>query len=167
MKKGGLILVFGVMVATVAFFGCYYLGTAGSRDLMKNPQPELAWLKREFRLSDSEFARITQLHEAYLPQCAERCRLIEEQSRKLRQLLAVSSTVTPQIEEVLQERARIRAQCEAEMLKHFRQVSLLMPPEQGRLYLEWIEGQTVLRAQAMEARHKPETNRPSMAMPHQ
>jgi hypothetical protein len=166
MKKGGLILLSGLLLGTAGFSGFYYLGTAPCRHIMQKPQPELAWLKKEFGLSDKEFARITALHEAYLPQCAERCRVIGEQNRKLKDLLAKDATVTPEIQNLLTERARNRAQCEAEMLKHFQEVSRAMPPEQGRRYLAWVEEQTVLRAQAMESRHTMEGGHHMMPEPH-
>jgi len=154
MKKGGLILLVGLLLGAAAFAGFYYLGTAPCRSMMQEPQPELAWLKKEFNLSDADFARVTAMHEAYLPQCSERCQVIGEQNAKLRELLAKDSTVTPEVENLLAERAKTRALCEGEMLKHFQEVSRAMPPEQGRRYLVWVREQTVLRAQAMESRHK-------------
>jgi hypothetical protein len=154
MKKGGLILLLGLLLGAAAFAGFYFLGTAPCRNMMQEPQPELAWLKKEFNLPDADFARVTAMHEAYLPQCAERCRVIEEQNTKLRELLAKDPTVRPEVESLLTERAKTRALCEAEMLKHFQEVSRAMPPEQGRRYLAWVQEQTVLRAQAMESRHK-------------
>jgi hypothetical protein len=154
MKKGALILLLGVLVAAAAFSGLYYLGTAPCRVIMSQTQPELAWLKKEFRLSDAEFNRITKLHEAYRPQCAQRCLLIAEQNRRLEQLLAQTSSVTPEIQNLLAERAKTRADCEAEMLKHFLEVSRTMPPEQGRRYLEWVEQQSSLNGQAMEQSHE-------------
>ena len=154
MKKGGLILLLGLLLGAAAFAGFYYLGTAPCRNMMQEPQPELAWLKKEFSLSDADFARVTAMHEAYMPQCAERCRVIEEQNMKLGELLAKDPAVTPAVESLLTERAKTRALCEAEMLKHFQEVSRAMPSEQGRRYLAWVQEQTVLRAQVMESRHK-------------
>ncbi len=154
MKKGLLILVLGLILGTAGFAGFYYFGTASCREMMREPQPELAWLKKEFKLSDAEFARISELHAAYLPQCAARCQRIEEQNQKLRQLFSQASTVTPEIQDLLNERARMRADCEAEMMKHFIAVSKTMPADQGRRYLEWVEKQTFLRGQAMEERHR-------------
>lgn len=154
MKKGGLILLLGLILGTAGFSSFYLLGTAHCRTMMQGPQPELAWLKKEFGLSDAELARITALHEAYMPQCAERCRVTEQQNRKLKDMLAKDATITPEIQNLLTERANNRAQCEAEMLKHFQEVSRAMPPEQGRRYLAWVQEQTVLRGQAMENRHK-------------
>ncbi len=154
MNKGGLILLLGLLLGAAAFSGFYYLGTVSCRHIMHEPQPELAWLKSEFGLSDAEFARITKLHEAYLPQCAERCQVIEEQNRKLKDMLAKTGTVTPEIQDLLVERAKTRARCEAEMLKHFGEVSRAMPAEQGRRYLTWVQQETVLRPQNMETRHQ-------------
>ncbi len=159
MKKGWIILLGGLALGAAAFSGFYYLGTAPCRDMMQDPQPELAWLKQEFKLSDAEFDRITRLHEAYLPKCAERCRVIEEQNQKLKELLTNDPSVTPEVQNLLVERARTRALCEGEMLKHFQEVSRAMPPEQGRRYLAWVREQTVLQPQAMEARHKTDAAR--------
>jgi hypothetical protein len=154
MKRPAVILVLG-LVASIVAFACFYLvGTASSRALMREPQPELAWLKKEFNLNDAEFARIVELHEGYLPGCAERCRLIEVQNERLQKLLADSQQVTPEVQEVMAERARLRTECESEMLKHFIQVSRTMPEAQGKRYLAWVEQQTFLRGEAMEQRHK-------------
>jgi hypothetical protein len=120
---------------------------------MKQPQPELAWLKKEFHLSDAEFARISQMHAAYLPQCRERCLRIAEQDHRLQQLLATVTNVTPEIESLLAQRAQTRAECETEMMRHFLGVSRTMPPEQGRRYLAWVEQHIFMRGQGMEAHH--------------
>ena len=166
MKKGGLILLLGLLLGTAAFSGFYYLGTAPCRNMMHEPQPELAWLKKEFNLSDTDFARVTEMHEAYLPQCGKRCQVIGEQNAKLRELLSKNSTVTPEVENLLTERAKTRALCEAEMLKHFQEVSRAMPAEQGRRYLVWVQEQTVLRAQAMESRHETDSDHQMMKVHH-
>ena len=164
MKKAALILSLGLLLATAGFSGFYYFGTASCRDMMRGPQPELAWLKKEFKLSDAEFARISQLHAAYMPQCAMRCQRIEEQNQKLKQLSSQATTVTPEIQSLLADRAKMRADCEAEMMKHFQEVSRAMPPEQGRRYLAWVQEQTILRGQAMENRHKTGGGRQMMDM---
>lgn len=153
MKKGPLILLLGLLASGLAFSGFYYLGTVRCRDMMRESKPELAWLKKEFKLTDAEFNRISQLHEAYLPQCRERCKRIKEQDEKLQQLLATSKTVTPEIQNLLAERAKTRAECEAAMLQHFLEVSRTMPPKQGERYLAWVQQQTSLRGQGMQERH--------------
>ncbi len=150
-------MLLGLLLAVAAFVGFYYAGTAPCRAMMRESQPELAWLKKKFNLSDAEFARITQLHEAYLPKCRERCRRIEELNARLQQQLAQATNVTPEIQGLLAERAKMRADCEAEMLQHFLEVSRTMPPEQGRQYLAWVEEQSSLRGQGMEQRHQTDS----------
>ena len=152
MKRGPVILLLGLLACAAAFSAIYFLGTVHCRGMMREPKPELAWLKKEFKLSDAEFARISQLHEAYLPECRGRCKRIKEQDEKLQQLLALARTVTPEIQNLLADRARTRAECEAEMLKHFLEVSRTMPPKQGERYLAWIQQQSSLRGQGMEQR---------------
>jgi hypothetical protein len=67
--------------------------------------------------------------------------------------MAQGSALTPQIQELMAKRAQMRADCEAEMYKHFLEVSRTMPAEQGRRYLAWVEQQTFLKGEAMEQQH--------------
>ena len=157
MRRGFLILGSGVIAAVVAYYCFYLAGTSDPRTWLQSRQPELVWLKQEFKLSDAEFARLSQLHESYLPQCRERCRRIREMNDKLGQLLATTSDVTPAVESALAERAKMRSECQAEMLKHFFAVSRTMPPEQGRRYLTWVQEQTCLREQTMTHDEAPPT----------
>ena len=150
MRRGILILALGVLGAAVAYCCFYLMGTATPRALLRSTQPELAWLKHEFNLNDTEFTRISQLHAGYLPQCKERCRRIGEFNTQLSNALATATQVTPELEKMLNERARIRATCQAEMLKHFFEVSRTMPPEQGKRYLAWVRENTCLREQVMD-----------------
>lgn len=150
MKRGLLILALGVAGAIVVYCCVYWMGTARPRALMQSPQPELAWLKHEYRLGDAEFQRISRLHAGYRPQCEARCRRIDQLNGTLLNALAVATEVTPEIEKILSERAEMRAACQAEMLRHFFEVSRAMPPEQGRRYLAWVKANTCLREQAMD-----------------
>ena len=149
MRRGLQILGLGLIVAGLAYAGFYFAGTARSRELLHSPQPELAWLKQEYHLSDAEFARISQLHNAYLPKCAAHCRRIDELNQKLESALAGTSGMTPEIKAILAERAQERADCQTEMLEHFFEVSRTMPAEQGRRYLAWVQDQTCLQEPTM------------------
>ncbi len=149
MRHGFLILGLGMIAAIASYYCIYLAGTTGPRTLLQSRQPELVWIKQEFKMSDAAFARLSQLHEAYLPQCRERCRVIRQTNDKLGQLLATTSDVTPEIESALAERAKMRSECQTAMLKHFFEVSRTMPPEQGRRYLAWVQEQTCLREQMM------------------
>jgi|SRR6185369_6561911 len=150
MRRGLLILALGLVVAALAYCCVYLMGTATPRALMQSAQPELAWLKHEFNLSDAEFTRISQLHAGYLPRCKERCQRIDELNDTLSSTLAGATQVTPELEKLLSERAQIRASCQTEMLKHFFEVSRTMPPDQGKRYLAWVRNNTCLREQAMD-----------------
>ena len=150
MRRGLLILMAGGATAAIAYFSFYLAGTATPRALMRSAQPELAWLQHEFNLSDADFARVSQLHKGYLPQCMQRCQRITELNTSLAGKLHAASQVTPEIEQILTERAQMRATCQAEMLKHFFAVSRTMPPEQGKRYLAWVQERTCLHEQAMD-----------------
>jgi hypothetical protein len=100
---------------------------------------DLSWLKREFRLSDSEMQRVRQLHEGYLPTCREMCTKIAAKQSEVSEVLAKGQAP----DEKLAELATLRAQCQAQMLKHFREVSQAMPAEQGKRYLSEMQRLTL------------------------
>ena len=144
MKRGVLILLFG-LVAAAAAYGCIYFAcTSSARNLQRSDKPELAWLKQEFNLSDSEFKRISELHSSYLPQCRDMCLQIDAQNTQLQKLLVGATNATPEIDATLTEAGRLRSECQRTMLRHFFQVSQTMPPEQGRRYLAWVKEKAFL-----------------------
>ena len=144
MKRGLLILVFGLIAAAAAYGCIYFVCTSPTRNLQQSEKPELAWLKDEFHLSDAEFKRVSELHAAYLPQCQEMCWKIDAQNVQFQKLLAGATNVSPEIEGALAEASRLRADCQTMMLRHFMQVSQTMPPEQGRRYLTWVKEKAFL-----------------------
>ena len=149
MKRGLMILSFGLVGGIVTFCCVYLTGTATPRALMRSVQPELAWLKYEFSLDDNELKRVAEFHAAYLPQCQERCRRIDNLNDQLSNALATATEITPKLEALLTERAQMRVTCQTEMLKHFFEVSRTMPPAQGKRYLAWVRDNTCLRESAM------------------
>jgi hypothetical protein len=150
------ILGLGLAGALLAYGCLYFAGTAAKREMLRDQQPELAWLKQEFNLSDTEFRRVVQQHEAYLPQCQAMCRRIEAQNAKVRQLLAAAAGLSPELESAIAEAAKLRGACQANMLRHFFAVSQTMPPAQGRRYLAWITAKTFPPERAMgPMEHEP------------
>ena len=115
-----------------------------ARSLQQSDKPELAWLKEEFKLSDAEFKRVSELHAAYLPQCRDMCREIDGHNVKLQMLLSGATNMMPEITVSLTESSRLRSECQSMMLRHFFQVSQTMPPEQGRRYLAWVQEKAFL-----------------------
>ena len=153
MRRGILILTAGLLGAVLAYGLFYFYGTARERHLMECDQPELAWLKSEFHLSDAEFQRVSQMHGEYLKDCEEMCTRIAAKNRELKALLARTNAVTPEVEKNLTEAAQLRAQCQRNMLQHFTEVSKQMPPEQGRRYLAWVQEKTLGSGNDMMSGH--------------
>lgn len=153
MTRPALILVIGLLAAVTGYGTIYYLGTKQHRQILENPAPELAWLKKEFQLGDTEFERIAKLHDGYLPRCAELCRQIARENAELRQLISVTNVDARAVEAKLKAAGDLRVQCQQSMFNHFLEVSRQMPPAQGRRYLQWIEQRTLTAEQDMAQRH--------------
>jgi hypothetical protein len=136
------ILLAGVLLGLVAWGGVYWTLTAPHRAILREHHPELAWLQLEFNLSPAEFERISALHRAYLPYCEELCERIAAHHNDIRHLVQQSTELTPEIQSLLEEAARVRIECQQMMLDHFFAVSRAMSPEQGRRYLAWVQEKT-------------------------
>jgi hypothetical protein len=144
VKRALIILVFGLVLAVCGYCALYYGKTAGTLAIQASAAPELAWLKEEFSLSDTEFQRICKLHEAYLPRCAEMCAAIGKANSELQALVVATNQVTPEIEANLAKIGKLRQECQRMMLHHFYSVSQSMPAEQGRRYLAEMQRLTSL-----------------------
>jgi hypothetical protein len=107
------------------------------------PGDDLDWLRIEFRLSDGDLARVRQLHEGYVPVCRQWCERIDARKQELQMALTSSTNAAPLVEQKLLEIGALRARCQAAMLRHFREVSDVMPPEQGRRYLAEMQRLTL------------------------
>jgi hypothetical protein len=142
MKRSVLILIGGLALAMAGFAGTYVWTTAHSPE--QNPKPELTWLKQEYQLTDEQYTRVCKLYAAYHPQCLEMRHEIDKKNARLKDLLASTNTVTPEIKEALMETVQLRAKCETAMLNHFYEVSQAMPPDQGRRYLAWVQQETLV-----------------------
>ncbi len=152
MNKSWLIISGGLLAAGIGFAAIFLPMRAAHRSSEDGPHPELAWLKKEYKLTDAQFAQVVQLHENYHPKCAEMCRRIDEQNTKVQRLLDSTNAVTPEIKEALAESARLRTECESAMLQHFYEVSRAMPPDQGKRYLAWVQSETLLPGQMVPTR---------------
>jgi len=64
MNRTALILVLGLTVGLTAHFSYFHLQGAAPTDTLDG---QLAWMKSELQLSDAQFARIKELHEASSP----------------------------------------------------------------------------------------------------
>ena len=144
MTKRSFITVVLTLVASAALFvGSYVIAQRLCAKHMSNSADDLDWLRQEFRLSDAEMVRVRDLHEGYMPKCAEMCKQIAAKKQELESALAGATNVTTAAEQKLSELGALRAQCQAQMLRHFVEVSQAMPPEQGRRYLAEMQRLTL------------------------
>ena len=136
-------LFLALLVAGVMCSLCYWAALRVRVASGARPPDELAWLGREFQLSDAELARIRTLHEAYRPKCEAMCVRIAEKNRELAGVLKGAAPIGPEIEGKLAELASLRAECQAQMLRHFQEVARTMPVQQGVRYLDEMERLTL------------------------
>ena len=160
MRRPLLILVVMLLAGAAAFLGGQRFAACWRAKQMARPTDDLDWLRLEFRLNDAELARIRQLHDGYLPKCRESCERIDARKRELQALLASPTNATATVEQKLIEVGTVRAQCQAAMLEHFREVSQVMPPEQGRRYLAEMQRLTLGFHEQIERTMSPAASDP-------
>jgi hypothetical protein len=137
-----LVIVLGALALGAAVFaGSFVAGQRACR--LATSTDDLSWLRTEFHLGDAELARIRELHEGYRPQCAAMCQKIAAKKLELAAALAGATNVNPVAKQRLAELAMLRAQCQAQMLQHFIEVSQTMPPAEGRRYLAEMQRLTL------------------------
>lgn len=160
MRRSLLILLAMVLAGAAIAGASYLLGCRICARQLAGSGDDLAWLRREFRLSDAEMQRIRQLHEGYLPKCRENCARIAAKKKELQAALDRAQGMTPEAQLKLAEVAALRAQCQANMLGHFYKVSQAMPPEQGRRYLAEMQRLTLGFHEQIENTMSPDTSSP-------
>lgn len=97
---------------------------------------DLHWLATEFHLDAAAFERVSNLHAEYRPRCDELCRRIDDHNRRLNQALLGAREITPELLQLIEEGASVRAACHTALARHLLQVANCMPSEQGRRYLQ-------------------------------
>jgi hypothetical protein len=157
MSRSLAMLLGALTLGAIIFCGAYFAGQracvmdhAGSTD-------DLAWLRMEFHLNDAEMTRIRELHEGYLPHCAEMCAQIAAKKAELQAALAGGTNMTTEAQIKLTELAELRARCQGQMLQHFYTVSQAMPPDQGKRYLAEMQRLTLGFHEQVEQAMSPDT----------
>lgn len=135
MKHSLFILLGALALGAAIFVGAFFAAQRTTIMSCKNPADDLNWLKLEFKLSEAELTRIRELHEGYLPKCAEMCAKIAAAKRELAASVGSTTNLTAAAQAKMKEIAALRAECQSHMLQHFVTVSQAMPPEPGRRYL--------------------------------
>lgn len=114
--------------------------------------PELEWLRREFGLTDAQFARASELHRAYRPTCEGLCAKVMASHEKVEKLVAGGTQISPELKAALQEHAALHVECQTEMLTHLYQTAACLSPEQARSYLDAMLPQVIEMTMAPETK---------------
>jgi len=135
MNRSLVLLLGALALGSAVFAGAYFVSQRACVTTMTRSADDLSWLRDEFHLSDADMARVRQLHEGYMPQCAKMCALIAAKKGEVQAALGNGTNVTVEVQKKLTELGELRAQCQAQMIQHFVTVSQAMPPEEGQRYL--------------------------------
>lgn len=151
---GILVLALGAAAATVSFLLVSRLhsrpdaaphihspsaspsGASSHSHAHTDADADLAWLATEFHLDAPAFERVRSLHSEYLPRCEALCRRIDDHNRRLKAALLVATNLNEQAVRLIEEGARVRAECQTALATHLIQVARCMPSDQGQRYLE-------------------------------
>ena len=150
MNRSLAILLGALALGAAIFSGSFFVARHTTIMCCASPSDELCWLRDEFHLDAAEMARIRQLHDGYKPQCGKMCALIAAKGAEVQAALGNGTNVTAEVQKKLTELAALRAQCQAQMLEHFSNVSQAMPPEQGSRYLAEMKRLTLTEHEQME-----------------
>lgn len=137
MKR--ILIVLAISVATgicaFAWMKTHKEGGKQSSSLLE-VMPELAYLREELDLSDSQFKKVSDLHAAYLPKCGEMCERIASAHARLDDASRGKTEVTPELKEAIEDHARIHAECQEKMLTHLYETARILDEKQAHRYLE-------------------------------
>lgn len=143
MKKSVFILLLAVASAFGGYWIYYGCATMPGRAMLTQPGGEMEWLRREYHLTDAQFARIQEKHREYTPKCDVMCGKIAKANARLDQLIGANKAVTPEVAAALKVSAAVQEECHQAMLGHIYAVSAEMSPEDGARYLQMMKGRII------------------------
>lgn len=143
MRKGALALIFAVLGSALAYCIYFYCATQPVQAMLTQPDGQMEWLRREFRLNDAQFTKVKQLHEAYRPGCDQMCLRIAEANGEANALIANSNAMTPEIEAALQKCSTLQNKCRQALLAHVYAVGAEMNPSEARRYIDMMTARIV------------------------
>lgn len=141
MKTGWLILLGAVVLSGTGYFSSRLPRDRActSCDVAQLKSADaLAWMRRDFDLSDDEFVKVCALHDAYLPLCDSMCKRMEEATTHLASALQTSHSMTKEAEAALREYETARAECQRATLQHVLDTSAVMKPKAGGEFVQKI-----------------------------
>ena len=136
MKRALILLAIAVVAGVAAFCFTRSHKMAERQELRLDAMPELAWIRTDLKLSDEQFAKVSELHSAYRPRCMEMCGRISQAHEKVEAAARSGGSMTPELKAAIQEHAETHAQCQQAMLKHIYETAAVLDKEQAARYLE-------------------------------
>ena len=133
------ILFVAVAAGLGAFWLCTFFGTSDLRSVGAERDADLVWLRREFDLTDVQFQRIQSLHTAYAAKCDLMCQRIMKANAALDAAISRNRRVTPEVQQAMDEVARVQQDCRGSMLTHVYEVSAQMDPGSAARYLQMMK----------------------------
>lgn len=131
------IVLLAVVAGTAGFVAFRATGDAEvARALAKRDAME--WLRADFKLTDTQFAAIKKLHDAYSIVCEEHCREIMRAVRARNELKAAPQSNASAIATADRRVEELRLVCESAIATHVRECATHMSPEAGRRYLALV-----------------------------
>ena len=143
MKKGLLIILLAVAAAAGGYRTYFRCATMPVQSMLTQPGGEMEWLRREYRLTDAQFARVKQVHGEYAPSCDAMCARIAKANAHLNELIQANSTLTPEVQVAFEQCAAVQADCRRALLAHIYAVSAEMSPADGARYLEMMKSRVI------------------------
>lgn len=99
---------------------------------------EMAWLTREFQLSETQAEKIKTIREKYEPVVKSNCVALTAAREQLK-VAKQSATTNPEAwQSALHEWRTLSASCADNTRNHVRSVAAIMAPEQGQRYLALV-----------------------------
>lgn len=148
MKRGLLIIILALLAAIVGFVitqrsCCDVVITHTAPHDGGTRLPELEWLRHEFKLTDTQFSKVSELHLAYRPICEDLCAKVMESQEKVKGLVNDGTQVSPELTAALQEQAALHVECQMALLTHLYQTAACLSTKQAHSYLDAMLPQVI------------------------
>lgn len=131
-----LAVILAALLTGLLLYGVFFrTATEEPHSLLQTSGGEMEWLRREFQLEDTQFARIRTLHENYDPVCMQLCDRVSQANERLELTVRENRTFSPAVEQALKAAMSVQEECRSAMLNHLYAVSREMSPDQGARYL--------------------------------
>jgi hypothetical protein len=143
MKKGLFTILLAVAVAVGGYWIYFRGATMPMQSMLAQPRGEMEWLRREYHLTDLQFARVMQVHGDYAPHCDAMCAKIAEANTHLNELIKANSKLTAEVQAAFEQCATVQSDCRRALLAHIYAVSAEMSPADGARYLEMMKSRVI------------------------